>query len=97
MRIFASLTGANVPEAEFDLGHYQTISEFFTRALKPGLRPISEEALVSPVDGFLREAAVMQGGEILQVKGHRYQVEELLCDPKRARNFRSGHYFNFSS
>lgn len=95
VRIFAALTGANVKEAEYDLGRYRTISEFFTRGLLTGVRPVAESKIVSPVDGVLREAGSIVDGEIPQVKGRNYQIAEFLESKEQAYVFRDGHFYNF--
>ena len=42
MRGFARRYGVRLDEAELEVGAYTTFAEFFTRRLKPGLRPIDE-------------------------------------------------------
>lgn len=37
--------------ADSDPLHYATFNEFFTRALRPGARPIAAAPFISPVDG----------------------------------------------
>ena len=48
---WAKLFHAKVDEAEHALDHYASLQDFFTRALKPGLRPVADSILTSPVDG----------------------------------------------
>ncbi|MCR5414720.1 MAG: phosphatidylserine decarboxylase [Kiritimatiellae bacterium] len=48
----ASTPGCRAEEAEKPLSAYRTFNEFFTRRLRPGLRPVGE-GLVSPADGRL--------------------------------------------
>jgi phosphatidylserine decarboxylase len=65
-------------EIEKPLEEYQTMSEFFTRRLKPGSRNI-ESGLVSPVDGtVLHFGEISNPHQIEQVKGVNYSVEKLL-------------------
>ena len=59
-----------------DFPHFNA---FFTRALKPGVRPLSmEPALLSPVDGTISQYGKIENGRIFQAKGHHYTVVELL-------------------
>ena len=46
--------GVNMAEAlDSDIASYASFNDFFTRALKPGARPIARADLVSPVDGAI--------------------------------------------
>ena len=78
--VFASATGCEVSEAERDIGEYRSLSQWFTRRLRPGLRPISERsALVSPADGTITTAStVAQDGFTHIVKGLSYSLEMFL-------------------
>src|SRR5271156_2508042 len=52
--VFAALFGIDASAAEKSPGQYRSFDDFFTRRLKPGLRPILGD-LVYPVDGNLTE------------------------------------------
>ncbi|NRA55046.1 MAG: phosphatidylserine decarboxylase [Gammaproteobacteria bacterium] len=72
---------------------YVTFNDFFTRALKPGLRPIAQTDLVLPVDGCVSQLGPMQTGRIIQAKGHDYSAFTLLGgDKSRAKPFNHGHF-----
>ena len=60
--------------------HYKSFNEFFTRELKPGIRPLVEDAmtLALPVDGTVSQLGPIQQGRIIQAKGHDYSARELL-------------------
>lgn len=91
---FAKQYRVDLSEAEQpDLKAYEHFNAFFTRALKPGARPIAEQAdaLVSPVDGTVSQACPIEEGRIFQAKGHHYTVEELLGGDKLlAERFNNG-------
>lgn len=58
---------------------YASFNEFFTRALRPGARPIDAgDTLVSPVDGSISQIGRIEGSRLLQAKGHHYSLESLL-------------------
>lgn len=59
---------------------YSTFNEFFTRPLKPELRPLVQDtnALASPVDGAISQCGPISAGRIVQAKNHDYSVLELL-------------------
>jgi len=78
--LYARTTGCNVEEAlEQDLSKYETLSQFFTRRLRAGVRPISTtSALVSPSDGKLTFSGPVEGEYLQQVKGVRYSLATFL-------------------
>lgn len=88
-RVFdVDLDEAEVPEDGFD-----SFNAFFTRALKPGVRPLADAALICPCDGTLSQAGpIASGGRIVQAKGRDYSVAELLTDEQAARDFEGGRF-----
>ncbi|HEY6482578.1 MAG TPA: archaetidylserine decarboxylase [Steroidobacteraceae bacterium] len=62
---------------------YGSFNEFFTRALRPQLRPIDPDpnTVVSPVDGSISQIGSLDGANILQAKGHAYSLQALLSPP----------------
>jgi len=60
---------------------YASFNEFFTRALRPGARPVDPDprAIVSPVDGTVSEAGTLSADRLLQAKGHEYSLRALLA------------------
>lgn len=59
---------------------YASFNEFFTRGLRSGTRPAvgASNVLVSPVDGTISQIGHIEGGRLLQAKGHDYTLSELL-------------------
>ena len=84
--------GVNMDEAEqADLAAYPSFNAFFTRALKPGARPIAEGMLVSPADGRVSQLGVIRGDTLMQAKGHDFDLLALLAgDKTRTAQFRNG-------
>ena len=71
--------GVDMAEAaDPDPTHYACFNDFFTRALRDGVRPLAASPFVSPVDGAVIQCGSMTGGQILQVKGHRYSARALI-------------------
>ena len=92
---FVRTYDVNLDEAEIPAEGFETFDAFFTRRLRPGVRPIDPdpEALLSPADGRLEDlGAISLDGELL-VKGTRYTVAELLGDAKDAAAYEGGRYF----
>jgi phosphatidylserine decarboxylase len=94
IQAFAAAFRISVEEAEQGLGKYPTFGEFFTRKLKPGVRPIDpdERVVVSPVDAKVSQAGVAEQGRCVQAKGISYSISELLQDPAEAAAFEGGSY-----
>jgi phosphatidylserine decarboxylase len=84
--------------AEPDADLYRTFNDFFTRALRPGARPLAPGALTlaSPCDGTVSERGTIEGERLLQArlaaKSRWYTLEELLGGPERARPFVGGEF-----
>ena len=73
---------------------FKSIHDCFTRALKDGARPIdmNPDILVSPCDAIVGASGVVTNGQVLQVKGFRYALDDLLGDADHAATFRNGCY-----
>jgi phosphatidylserine decarboxylase len=91
-RGYSRLFGAKPEEAELPLEQYPSINAFFTRALKPGLRPLAPNAIVSPVDAAVGAYGVVQADTLVQAKGRTYSLAALLGDAELARDFEGGTY-----
>jgi phosphatidylserine decarboxylase len=80
-RWFIRHFNVNMADAvEEDITAYPDFNSFFTRALKPELRPLASEsnAVLSPVDGTVSQAGFIEGDAIFQAKGHRFSLQTLL-------------------
>lgn len=74
---------------------YSSFNDFFTRALKPGARPIDEMSgtIVSPVDGAVSQLGRIQEKDIFQAKGQSFDLTRLLGgDPDTAKPFVDGEF-----
>ncbi|MDP3232659.1 MAG: archaetidylserine decarboxylase [Myxococcales bacterium] len=94
VRWFAKRYRVNLDEAEGPIEQYPTFGQFFTRRLKPGLRPMDEaaEAIVSPCDGAISQIGTIDSGRCLQAKGISFPVDKLLGDARRALEFEGGSF-----
>lgn len=76
-----------------DLESYRSFNDFFTRPLKPGVRPLAAAEFVSPIDGTISQFGLVEGGQIFQAKGHRFTVADLLGgDADLAAKFHHGSF-----
>ncbi len=95
VRVFARAYGIDVTLANRPVETFRCIGEFFTRDLRPELRPV-EDGIVSPVDGTLRSFQnITTQGVVAQVKGKTYSVESLLGGDEQSRRFHGGQLWNF--
>jgi len=91
---FVTKYQVNMAEAaEPDTRNYACFNDFFTRALKPGARPLSPAAYVCPVDGAISQAGPIAGDQVFQAKGHSYSTQALVGgDAALAAHFHAGAF-----
>ena len=94
IRRFVRRYGVNMSEAANpDVASYPTFNDFFTRALKPGARPLAHADLVCPVDGAISQFGGIERDQIFQAKGHHYSTTALVGgDAALARRFQDGSF-----
>jgi phosphatidylserine decarboxylase len=94
IRWFIGRYGVDMAEAaEPDPAAYPSFNQFFTRALKPGVRPLAQADLVCPVDGAISQFGAIDGERIFQAKGHDYTATALVGgDATLAAAFHGGHF-----
>lgn len=81
MRWFVGRFGVVLADAEQpELAAYPTFNAFFTRALRPGARPLatSADAIASPADSRVSQHGRIDAGRIFQAKGRGFSAAELL-------------------
>jgi phosphatidylserine decarboxylase len=92
---FLKLYRVDMSEAEqSDPYRFACFNEFFTRALKDGARPIARDAaaVASPVDGCISEAGAIDHNMLMQAKGRRYLLTQLLASQPWASRFEGGSF-----
>ncbi|MEO5795553.1 MAG: archaetidylserine decarboxylase [Rhodoferax sp.] len=96
IRWFVGKYGVNMAEAvNPDITSYASFNDFFTRALKPGARPIAQADLVCPVDGAISQFGRIEQDQIFQAKGHTYSTTALVGgDAALGALFENGHFAN---
>lgn len=81
IRWFVARYEVNLDEAVCsDPEQFSCFNEFFTRALKPGMRPIDTDdaAVVSPADGAINQLGSISNGTLFQAKGRQFSLVSLL-------------------
>lgn len=90
IRAFMAATGANLDDAaRKNITDYDSLLDFFTRELAANARPIAaeENSLVCPVDGRVAHVGDIAKGQIFQVKGHSYSLDNLV-----GKDYARGYY-----
>jgi phosphatidylserine decarboxylase len=83
----------NTAECEKPVAEYRTFNEFFARRLKPGARPVNQEAdaLVSPADGRLLLFPEIRNSTITQVKWAPIRLLDIFGNNRAlAKRFEEG-------
>jgi phosphatidylserine decarboxylase len=91
-RGFCRVFGAEPAEAALPLEQYPTVNAFFTRTLRPGLRPVAPYAIVSPVDATVGAYGDVRSDTLVQAKGRDYSLAALLGSRDLADEFEGGTY-----
>lgn len=95
IQAFKSKYGIDLSIAQqADALKYKSFNEFFTRALKDGVRMVdnAQDSIVSPADGAISQIGSIDDGEIFQAKGQSFSVEKLIGDPQLAQPFKHGQF-----
>lgn len=97
LKAFARAYKINVDEAELEIQEYNSLNEFFTRALKAESRIIdsADDEMVSPVDAKITGYGDINQRIIIQAKGVDYNLKELLGGSKYLEDFTNGKYITF--
>ena len=97
IKVYARLYNVNLSEAGKSIEQYKSLNEFFTRSLKKGSRPLAKgkNTLISPVDGVLSGMGRIHNDSLLQAKGMKYSLEDLLGEHEYTKRFIWGHYLLF--
>jgi phosphatidylserine decarboxylase len=93
--LFARFYDIPIEEAEHDLSDYASLTDFFTRRLKTGFRPIPGEkgTIVSPADGKIAAFGEITNGHLIQAKGVFYSVWDLLgISEQEAASYVGGNF-----
>jgi phosphatidylserine decarboxylase len=88
-RLFTELDLSEAATQEFNSLH-----ACFTRALKPGSRPIDPDpnVIASPCDAIVGACGAIRHDQLIQAKGFPYSLQDLLVDPGLVELYRDGQY-----
>lgn len=93
---FIRLFNVDMSEAaEENPSSYACFNDFFTRALKPGARPLAagNNTVACPADGVLSQFGPISADRLIQAKGRDYRLLDLLGgDEQLAGEFQDGQF-----
>jgi phosphatidylserine decarboxylase len=91
---FASAVGIDLSEADRELTEYESLDDFFVRALEPGARswPDDPATAGSPVDGTIGQLGTVERGRVVQAKGRDYSIAALLGSEGEAEQYEGGTF-----
>lgn len=96
IKLFVKQFKVNMDEAMYSQPEdYRTFNAFFTRPLKPGIRPIddNDKGLCHAVDGTVSQFGDIVGEDLIQAKGHKFTLSALLGgNPDLAAHFKGGKF-----
>ncbi len=94
IELFSRAFGVNLDDAIYSApSYYKTFNEFFTRQLKPELRPLATTQLISPVDGTISQFGEIKDASLIQAKGVNYSLNTLLGgDDELTNKFGGGEF-----
>lgn len=93
IRAWIRAYGVDMSEAGAPIEAYPTFNAFFTRRLKPGARPVDQDAttVASPTDSLVYSMGpVPETGLLEQIKGRTYALDALLGSAEDAIRFAGG-------
>jgi phosphatidylserine decarboxylase len=85
---------ADLNLAEAKKTHFDSLHDCFIRELKEGARPVDPDpaVLTSPCDAIVGASGAVDGVWLIQAKGFRYTLLDLLDDPELVRAYLDGTY-----
>lgn len=81
----------HIDMSQFETVKYKSFNDFFTRKIKPELRPIDmdDNSFISPSDGKISAYHITVDGNY-EIKGHNYTINSLLRDEELAKKYMDG-------
>ena len=93
--LFCYFYKPNLKESvESDIKRFKSFNAFFTRKLKSESRPINPDinTITSPVDGMVVQLGKIEKEMLIQAKGIKYNLVDLIKDKTLAKVFRNGFF-----
>ncbi len=95
LRSFAKYYKINLQEAEKSIEEYKSLEDLFTRKLKNGVRPISEDPVIHPCDSLITQSGTINEGELIQAKGKKYSLKDFIPNKEISSLYKNGHFATY--
>ena len=95
IRRFVEAYDVDMSEAARGIEEFASFNDFFTRELKPGMRPLADNTkhILSPADGAVSQIGQIEHGRIFQAKGRHFTAAQLLGGvTQAAERFEGGSF-----
>lgn len=95
IRRFIEAYDVDMSQAARSVEEFRSFNDFFTRELKPGMRPLADASahIISPADGTVSQIGRIEEGRIFQAKGRHFTATQLLGgDAEAAKRFEGGSF-----
>ncbi|MBX7532702.1 archaetidylserine decarboxylase [Qipengyuania sp. 1XM1-15A] len=95
IRRFIDAYDVDMSEAARSVEQFKSFNDFFTRELKPGMRPLADASahILSPADGAVSQIGRIEEDRIFQAKGRHFTATQLLGgDAEAAKRFEGGSF-----
>lgn len=95
IRRFIKAYDVDMSQAAREVEEFKSFNDFFTRELKPGMRPLADSSahILSPADGAVSQIGKIEQGRIFQAKGRHFTTAQLLGgDKEAAARFEGGSF-----
>ncbi|HHY72931.1 MAG TPA: phosphatidylserine decarboxylase [Bacillus bacterium] len=91
---FAKTFKINEQEYGKDIKEYESLHDFFTRALKNDARPIDDDpsSVISPVDGYVEDVGEISTQKNIYVKGQVFSIKEMFGNNLAFAKYDGGIY-----
>ena len=95
-KIPAFIKEHNIDMSDFEDREYKSFTDFFTRKIRYGKRPVdmTPGVLISPADSKLLVYEIEKDTS-MRIKGRTYTVDEILADAENAKEFAGGYALVF--
>jgi phosphatidylserine decarboxylase len=92
--LFVRVFQVDLSEVDAPADGFPTFDAFFTRALRPGSRPVDPdpEVLVCPADGVIADAGSIEADAAFRVKGRLYDVAAMFGSDANPARFAGGSF-----
>ena len=95
IRIFSYFYDIKIEDAEKPLEDYKSLGDFFTRRLKPGLRPVGFDWALHPADSVVTQLHKIENGQLIQAKNKFYNAQEFLNDSLALEKYNDGFFVTY--